>query len=59
MPAGRAGKVSTHPFAMVVWDIGVEEKGGGIVEQKKIAQHRTEMYNNNKKYHGSEHAVGT
>ena len=43
MPVGRAGKVSTHPFAMVVWI--VVEKSGGIVEEreKKIAQHSTEM----------------
>ena len=33
MPVGRAGKVSTHPFAMVVWI--VVEKSGGIVEERK------------------------
>ena len=48
MPVGRAGKVSTHPFAMVAW-IAVE-KSGGIVEERKIAQHSAEM---RKKKHGS------
>ena len=33
MPVGRAGKASTHPFAMVAWI--VVEKSGGIVEKKK------------------------
>ena len=35
MPVGRAGKVSTHPFAMVVGMCMVVEKSGGIVEEKK------------------------
>jgi len=48
MPVGRAGKVSTHPFAMVVW-IVVEKSGGIVGERKKIAQHSTEM----QKKHGS------
>ena len=37
MPVGRAGKVSTHPFAMVVCrtQVPAVEKSGGIVEEKK------------------------
>jgi hypothetical protein len=32
MPVGRAGKASSHPFAMIVRV--VVEKSGGIVEEK-------------------------
>ena len=46
MPVGRAGKVSTHPFAMVVW-IAVEKSGGIVEERKKIAHHSTEMQKKN------------
>jgi hypothetical protein len=45
MPVGRAGKVSTHPFAMVVW-IAVE-KSGGIVEERK--KNSTTQYGDAKK----------
>ena len=45
MPVGRAGKVSTHPFAMVVWI--VVEKSGGIVEERK--KNSTTQYGDAKK----------
>ena len=49
MPVGRAGKVSTHPFAMVACI--VVEKSGGIVEEKK--KNSTTQYGDAKKKHGS------
>ena len=48
MPVGRAGKVSTHPFAMVVWI--VVEKRGGIVEERK--KNSTTQYGDAKKNMG-------
>ena len=48
MPVGRAGKASSHPFAMIVRV--VVEKSGEIVEEKTNS---TTQHGDAKKKHGS------
>ena len=52
MPVGRAGKVSTHPFAMVVW-IAVEKSGGIVEERKKNSTVTSTTQCGDAKKHGS------